>query len=231
MATNSSTRRNDIKQRKPYKPTLAAVKRFLRQFLNQRRRPVSSTQPNPHWSEYSPLGWRRRIARQLAETAEDMRYRYRSAPRQAPDRLLEFPGDYQIPPGLSQREREILVMTAYGYSCQRIADSLGFTLNTIYTFKNRLGRKLDCVLDERYARLRIGLSYPRPRRSPPRPRQSMSDQEILPMDLEPSVIERDVAAVGVNFGSVWSRDRYRRSPQRKPGIARAESISKAKPVK
>src|SRR5207249_3098664 len=108
------------------------------------------------WSEYPPRSAERGILRLIADWEE---HYDRSIPRQASDRLLDFDGDFQIPPGLSQRDREILVMTAYGYSCQRIADALGLALNTIHTYKNRLGRKLDCAIDFYNARNRLRLPY------------------------------------------------------------------------
>jgi len=74
-------------------------------------------------------------------------------------RALEETADDNHPDGLSDREREVLSLTAQGYSGQEIGDRLALSAKTVETYRTRVMRKLnlrhrsDLV---RYA-LRVGL--------------------------------------------------------------------------
>ncbi|HKT38813.1 MAG TPA: response regulator transcription factor [Ktedonobacterales bacterium] len=74
-------------------------------------------------------------------------------------RALEETADDNHPDGLSDREREVLSLTAQGYSSQEIGDQLALSAKTVETYRTRVMRKLnlrhrsDLV---RYA-LRVGL--------------------------------------------------------------------------
>lgn len=74
-------------------------------------------------------------------------------------RSLEETADDNHPDGLSDREREVLSLTAQGYSSQEIGDQLALSAKTVETYRTRVMRKLnlrhrsDLV---RYA-LRVGL--------------------------------------------------------------------------
>ena len=166
---------NAMKQREPYKPTLEDAKRVVRDVL-RRNDPTVPTYmpgqgylpPRPHWSEYPPHNWQRDFHREMAEEWEELNYRYRSVPclfKRAPDRVLEFPGDYQVPPGLSQRERELLVLIARGHSSRVIATLLDLKLTTVYLYRSKLARKLGCRRFT-YAKAReiLGLPYREPKK-------------------------------------------------------------------
>lgn len=77
-------------------------------------------------------------------------------------RALEETEDGSHPDGLSDREREVLSLTAQGYSSQEIGDQLALSAKTVETYRTRVMRKLnlrhrsDLV---RYA-LRVGLLQP-----------------------------------------------------------------------
>ena len=77
-------------------------------------------------------------------------------------RALEDTADDNHPDGLSDREREVLSLTAQGYSGQEIGDRLALSAKTVETYRTRVMRKLnlrhrsDLV---RYA-LRVGLLQP-----------------------------------------------------------------------
>ncbi|HKW22885.1 MAG TPA: response regulator transcription factor [Ktedonobacterales bacterium] len=77
-------------------------------------------------------------------------------------RTLEETADGSHPDGLSDREREVLSLTAQGYSSQEIGDQLALSAKTVETYRIRVMRKLnlrhrsDLV---RYA-LRVGLLQP-----------------------------------------------------------------------
>ena len=77
-------------------------------------------------------------------------------------RALEETEDGSHPGGLSDREREVLSLTAQGYSSQEIGDQLALSAKTVETYRTRVMRKLnlrhrsDLV---RYA-LRVGLLQP-----------------------------------------------------------------------
>jgi two-component system, NarL family, response regulator NreC len=77
-------------------------------------------------------------------------------------RALEDNADGNRPDGLSDREREVLSLTAQGYSSQEIGDQLALSAKTVETYRTRVMRKLnlrhrsDLV---RYA-LRSGLLQP-----------------------------------------------------------------------
>ncbi|HEY7340440.1 MAG TPA: response regulator transcription factor [Ktedonobacterales bacterium] len=77
-------------------------------------------------------------------------------------RALEETADDNHPDGLSEREREVLSLTAQGYSSQEIGDQLALSAKTVETYRTRVMRKLnlrhrsDLV---RYA-LRVGLLQP-----------------------------------------------------------------------
>ena len=77
-------------------------------------------------------------------------------------RALEDTADENHPDGLSDREREVLSLTAQGYSGQEIGDRLALSAKTVETYRTRVMRKLnlrhrsDLV---RYA-LRVGLLQP-----------------------------------------------------------------------
>ena len=77
-------------------------------------------------------------------------------------RALEETADDNHPDGLSDREREVLSLTAQGYSSQEIGDQLALSAKTVETYRIRVMRKLnlrhrsDLV---RYA-LRVGLLQP-----------------------------------------------------------------------
>lgn len=77
-------------------------------------------------------------------------------------RTLEETADGSHPDGLSEREREVLSLTAQGYSSQEIGDQLALSAKTVETYRIRVMRKLnlrhrsDLV---RYA-LRVGLLQP-----------------------------------------------------------------------
>ena len=77
-------------------------------------------------------------------------------------RTLEETADGSQPDGLSDREREVLSLTAQGYSSQEIGDQLALSAKTVETYRTRVMRKLnlrhrsDLV---RYA-LRVGLLQP-----------------------------------------------------------------------
>lgn len=77
-------------------------------------------------------------------------------------RTLAETEDGSHPDGLSDREREVLSLTAQGYSSQEIGDQLALSAKTVETYRIRVMRKLnlrhrsDLV---RYA-LRVGLLQP-----------------------------------------------------------------------
>ena len=77
-------------------------------------------------------------------------------------RTLAETEDGSHPDGLSEREREVLSLTAQGYSSQEIGDQLALSAKTVETYRIRVMRKLnlrhrsDLV---RYA-LRVGLLQP-----------------------------------------------------------------------
>ena len=77
-------------------------------------------------------------------------------------RALEDTADENHLDGLSDREREVLSLTAQGYSGQEIGDRLALSAKTVETYRTRVMRKLnlrhrsDLV---RYA-LRVGLLHP-----------------------------------------------------------------------
>jgi two-component system response regulator NreC len=77
-------------------------------------------------------------------------------------RAMEDTADDNHPDGLSDREREVLSLTAQGYSGQEIGDRLALSAKTVETYRTRVMRKLnlrhrsDLV---RYA-LRVGLLQP-----------------------------------------------------------------------
>jgi two-component system response regulator NreC len=77
-------------------------------------------------------------------------------------RALDETADGSQPDGLSDREREVLSLTAQGYSSQEIGDQLALSAKTVETYRTRVMRKLnlrhrsDLV---RYA-LRVGLLQP-----------------------------------------------------------------------
>jgi two-component system response regulator NreC len=77
-------------------------------------------------------------------------------------RTLAETEDGSHPDGLSDREREVLSLTAQGYSSQEIGDRLALSAKTVETYRTRVMRKLnlrhrsDLV---RYA-LRVGLLQP-----------------------------------------------------------------------
>ncbi len=77
-------------------------------------------------------------------------------------RALDESADGSQPDGLSEREREVLSLTAQGYSSQEIGDQLALSAKTVETYRTRVMRKLnlrhrsDLV---RYA-LRVGLLQP-----------------------------------------------------------------------
>ena len=77
-------------------------------------------------------------------------------------RTLAETEDGSHPDGLSDREREVLSLTAQGYSSQEIGDQLALSAKTVETYRTRVMRKLnlrhrsDLV---RYA-LRVGLLQP-----------------------------------------------------------------------
>ncbi len=77
-------------------------------------------------------------------------------------RALEETADGSQPDSLSDREREVLSLTAQGYSSQEIGDQLALSAKTVETYRTRVMRKLnlrhrsDLV---RYA-LRVGLLQP-----------------------------------------------------------------------
>src|SRR5512146_228098 len=77
-------------------------------------------------------------------------------------RTLAETEDGSHPDGLSDREREVLSLTAQGYSSQEIGDQLALSAKTVETYRTRVMRKLnlrhrsDLV---RYA-LRAGLLQP-----------------------------------------------------------------------
>ncbi|HEY1388217.1 MAG TPA: response regulator transcription factor [Ktedonobacterales bacterium] len=77
-------------------------------------------------------------------------------------RALEETADGGQQDGLSDREREVLSLTAQGYSSQEIGDQLALSAKTVETYRTRVMRKLnlrhrsDLV---RYA-LRVGLLQP-----------------------------------------------------------------------
>lgn len=60
-------------------------------------------------------------------------------------RYLEQKHDTEGEPedGLSEREREVLVLTAEGYSSQEIGDRLALSAKTVETYRTRLMRKLN----------------------------------------------------------------------------------------
>jgi two-component system response regulator NreC len=77
-------------------------------------------------------------------------------------RALEEAADDNHPDGLSDREREVLSLTAQGYSSQEIGDQLALSAKTVETYRTRVMRKLDLRHRSdlvRYA-LRVGLLQP-----------------------------------------------------------------------
>ena len=149
--------------------------------------------PSVYWSEY-PKPYMRSVARYLADWDEQ----FNRQPGQPLDPLLGFPGDFHTPPGLPRRLREVLVMTAYGYPVQRIADSLGVNPSTVYGYRSALSRFGYYIFDETSARRIIRLP-PRQRRSPPPAPTGISDPEMLPLD--PVLSERKIdVLVGVRYG-------------------------------
>lgn len=77
-------------------------------------------------------------------------------------RSLEETADDNHPDGLSDREREVLSLTAQGYSSQEIGDQLALSAKTVETYRTRVMRKLDLRHRSdlvRYA-LRVGLLQP-----------------------------------------------------------------------
>jgi two-component system, NarL family, response regulator NreC len=77
-------------------------------------------------------------------------------------RALEETADDNHPDGLSDREREVLSLTAQGYSSQEIGDQLALSAKTVETYRTRVMRKLDLRHRSdlvRYA-LRVGLLQP-----------------------------------------------------------------------
>jgi FixJ family two-component response regulator len=71
-----------------------------------------------------------------------------------------------MPYGLTHREREVLLMTAYGLSGQQIADWLHVKCSTVYWYRYRIGRKFHGGMLNYYtARELLRLPYrERPRR-------------------------------------------------------------------
>lgn len=77
-------------------------------------------------------------------------------------RALDETADGSQPDGLSEREREVLALTAQGYSSQEIGDQLALSAKTVETYRTRVMRKLDLRHRSdlvRYA-LRVGLLQP-----------------------------------------------------------------------
>ena len=77
-------------------------------------------------------------------------------------RALEETADDNHSDGLSDREREVLSLTAQGYSSQEIGDQLALSAKTVETYRTRVMRKLDLRHRSdlvRYA-LRVGLLQP-----------------------------------------------------------------------
>jgi len=77
-------------------------------------------------------------------------------------RALEDTADENHLDGLSDREREVLSLTAQGYSGQEIGDRLALSAKTVETYRTRVMRKLDLRHRSdlvRYA-LRVGLLQP-----------------------------------------------------------------------
>ena len=58
-------------------------------------------------------------------------------------RALEESADGGQPDGLSEREREVLALTAQGYSSQEIGDQLALSAKTVETYRTRVMRKLN----------------------------------------------------------------------------------------
>ena len=58
-------------------------------------------------------------------------------------RAMEDTADDNHPDGLSDREREVLSLTAQGYSSQEIGDQLALSAKTVETYRTRVMRKLD----------------------------------------------------------------------------------------
>jgi len=77
-------------------------------------------------------------------------------------RAMEDTADDNHPDGLSDREREVLSLTAQGYSSQEIGDQLALSAKTVETYRTRVMHKLDLRHRSdlvRYA-LRVGLLQP-----------------------------------------------------------------------
>lgn len=143
-------------KKKPFTPTRRDAKAVVRAVLQEQRRPPARDTQFPAWFEW-PWPAQRAVARLMADLAEQFGRR----PGRTIDPLLCFHADFHIPPRVASRlnnlEKRILILTGLRRPVAQIASLLGLKSNTIHTYKTRIGRKLDTLVDRTTARELIGL--------------------------------------------------------------------------
>ena len=105
-------------------------------FLNGLKKGYKAFSNAKHWSEW-PSREMRRIARVHADHVEQY--------CRVDDVLLCFVADFKTPQGLTRHEREVLVMIAFGRGTSQIAATLRIKTKTVYAYRSRIIRKLDCA--------------------------------------------------------------------------------------